>query len=508
MIIGPYLAVSAVESNFVPFGVLAAMCAVFVVFGYLRDGMCLLPLIGTFIAGKFNFIPILRPAPTELFPLALVIYYLIAYTALQRKKFLTGPLLFFIPITIIALIMIYHEHTFGLRSEGGGREGGREAIFVVAAAIAYLCGVSVNSPSPRFLYWTPLFCVIAAVVSAIPYAVTTYLPGTTPFFYIFTDNINGTAYSADVLNTGTIVRSGAQSVVGAAVMTFLVSYFPVFTWWRPNRWWVALLSLGCIGLVLIGGFRSIFAEFGFTIFVALWCYYSWRALLVVPIFALGIVLITALHSSHAIQLPLAAQRSLAFLPGDWDPEVLDNTKASNDFRTNILKVYMREDAAKSPLLGNGLSYDSADFQRYSYLAMYQEMPDSYYGTEIFVTGKMFHTGWISLYDAEGVIGFATFLVFTLSLVWFSGRMVFQKGVDRHSMLFPLKVWMFCNLLTNLVSFFTVFGDFKFAFPVYCFYAILWVHLGRLERFGYWANVPVRQVPFDPSRTELSVPAPT
>ncbi len=222
MIVGPYLAVSAVEFNFVPFGVLAAVCVVFVVFGYLKDGMCLMPLIGLFIAGKFNFIPVLHPAPTELFPLMLIVYYLITYAALQRKRPLTGPLYFFIPITVMALIMLSHEHSIGLRSAGGGSEGGRGGIFVVVAAIAYTCGVSVNSPSPRLMFWTPLLCVAAAGVSNIPYVVTTYLPGAAPYFYIFTDNINQSAYSSEVLDSGIIVREGAQGAIGAEALTFLI----------------------------------------------------------------------------------------------------------------------------------------------------------------------------------------------------------------------------------------------------------------------------------------------
>ncbi len=508
MILGPYLAVSAVEFNFVPFGVLAATCALFVIFGYLKDAICLLPLIGLFVAGKFNFIPVLHPAPTEIFPLLLIIYYLIAYVALQRKKPLTGPLYFFIPITVMALIMLYHEHSFGLRSAGGGSEGGRGGIFVVVAAIAYICGVSVNSPSPRLMFWTPLVCVAAAGASNISYFVTTYLPGTAPYFYIFTDNINQSAYSSEVLDSGVIVREGAQGVFGAEVLTFLIAYFPISTWWRPGRWWIIIAAIFCTALVVVAGFRSNLALFGLTILAGLWCFYGWRTLVALPVVALGIVTLTSLHTSRIIHLPDSAQRSLAFLPGDWDPGVVENTSASNDFRRKIIDVYLREDAAKNPLLGNGVSYDSDIFERYTYLWKYNEMPDGYYETEAFVVSKQFHNGWISLYDAEGAIGFGAFLAFTLSLVWCSGRMIFQRGVDRRSLLFPLKVWLFCNIFPALFGFFTVFGDFKSAFPYFCFFAILLVHIARIEKFGYWATVPVRQVPFDPSRTQPSVPAAT
>jgi hypothetical protein len=503
LILGPYLAVSTVEFNFIPMGLFAGACGLVMIFGVLRDRMCLLPLIGLFIAGKFNFIPVLHPAPSEFCPLAAIAYYLIAYVALQRKKVLSGPLYFFIPIMVFAMIILYHEHGFGLRSLSSGREGGRGAVFILVAAVTYVCCVSITSPSPRFLAWTPIFCIAMASLSALPYTITTYFPGAAPYFYIFTDNINSSAYTESVIGQADIVRNQGQAWVASSVMTGLLAYFPIYSWWRPHRWWVAIVALICIALVVMGGFRSALAGFGLTILVGAWCYSGWRALfLVVPVVA-GIFLATALQDSHAIRLPEAAQRSLAFLPGDWDAAVVASTDSSNDFRQKITHVYLAEDAGKSPLMGNGLSYNTADFESYNYLAKEHETPDGYYGTEIFVTAKMFHTGWISLYDAVGLIGSAFFLLLGLSLVWVTGRMVFQKGVDRHSPLFPLKVWMFCNIFPGLISFFTVFGDIKSEFPGLCYYAVLWTHLNRIEKDGYRPPALVREVPFDPVRTEMS-----
>jgi hypothetical protein len=507
LILGPYLAISALEFNFYPVGAFLAACSLVIIFGVLRDKMCILPVIGLFVAGKFLFIPVLRPAPTELFPFAVIVYYLITYVALQRKKVQTGPLIFFIPIMVIGLILVYHEHSFGLRSMGAGREGGRGAIFVLIAVVTYVCGVSINSPSPRFLRWVPIICMLATAISTIPYAVTTYFPQTASYFFIFTDAINSTAYSASVLDSADIVRNQGQANVGSVLMACLLAYYPLFSWWRPTRWWVAVLGLACIALVVLGGFRSALATFGLMILTGAIAYYPRRALLLLfPVLAVGIIGATALQNSGAIRLPQSAQRSLAFLPGNWDSEVQESAIASNDFRDRIKRVYIQDDFRTSPWFGNGLSYDSIDFARYNNLALTHDTPDFYYQTKAFTTGKVFHIGWISLYDAVGFVGFAAYLALSLSLINRTGWMVFRKDRDTHSPLFPLKVWMLCNLVPGFVGFFTVFGDFKAAFPSYCFYAILWTHLDRIEKLGYHAPVPMRSVPFDPSRTEAPVPA--
>ena len=192
-------------------------------------------------------------------------------------------------------------------------------------------------------------------------------------------------------------------------MVYLVSVYPMGGWWRPNRWWVALLGIGCCLLVVMGGFRSGLSNFVLMVFAALWCHYSWRALTLLPPVVFVIFLTTAVQDSHLIKVPLAAQRSLAFLPGDWDPEVTGSTLSSNEFRQKIQQVYINEDLRKSPLLGNGFSYNSDEFQKMNYLAKTQDTVDGYYATKIFVVGKMFHTGWISVYDSVGLIGSAAFI---------------------------------------------------------------------------------------------------
>jgi hypothetical protein len=471
----------------------------------MKDRLCILPLVGYFMAGRINFIPS-RMAFSDFGVIALILYYLITYVAIRREKMRTGPLYFFIPIIILAGIIFYHDHSIGLRITGEGREGGRGSIFVLLGAFAYLCGVSLRTPSPRLLSWVPVICVAASAVSSIPYTLSTYFPRTAPYLYMFSDNINATAYTADVLDIDGIVRNQGQANVGACVAIVLLCYFPVFTWWRPSRWWIFIVALGCTALVVMGGFRSALAAYGLTVFVAICCYYSWRALLLIPPAVLAILLVTSLQSSHSIDLPEAAQRSLAFLPGNWDPEVEDTTKSSNDFRQKIIDVYLREEAFAHPLIGNGLTYNSADFENYTLLAKHHETHDGYYETKVFVTGKMFHTGWISLYDAVGLLGSVAFVFFVGSLIWVSGRMVFKKTADKSSPLFPLKVWIFCNTLPSFIAFFTVFGDFKTSVPFYCCYAIVWTHLNRLEKFGYQPDEIRQAVPFDPDRARLPVPA--
>lgn len=485
LILGPYLAIAAVSGNFSPLIVVGAIAFTTAVFGIWKDRVCVLPLIGLFLGGKLTFLP-LQLSPGEISSLALVFYYLVSYVALQRQQIKTGPMFFFIPILVFTAITFSHEHNFGLRALGGGREGSRGAILIMLAGITYLCGVSVNTPSASFFSRIPLICLAGVILTAVPYTISTFIPSTAPYLALFTTDINTTALSSILSDSSdtNIVRNSGPAYVGVFLMSYLASTFPIYTWWRPNRWWVAGLGMVCFALVILGGFRSTLFDFSIIVITCTWCYSSWRTLILAPPVLLAAAVLLQVQNSHLVSLPGAAQRTLSFLPGDWDAEATSEAESSNEFRQRIIDVYIREDAAKSPLFGNGLSYDSDEFARMNYLAKTQETADRYYETKIYVTGKIFHTGWISLYDAVGLVGSAAFCFLALSQIWILSRSIFGSGRDRSSPLLPLKVWLVANLVSSLIGYFAVFGDVKAAFPTYCYYAIIVHHLFRLEKFGH------------------------
>ncbi len=506
IILGPYLAFSLVRQNELPILIVAGLALVVFMFGIARDMLCIAPLVGLYLAGDLKLIPG-KPSGLEFGAAAVVIYYLIAYAALRRKVVLTGPLYFFVPIMLFAGIIFAHDPHISLGLSGGGREGGRGVVDILVAAIAFVCAVSLNSPSARLFSLTPVFCITALVVTGFPSVMTTYLPKTAEFFYLFTDNINIDAYIVDVVGgTADVVRSGSLAQIGAAVVIFLLCYFPIHTWWRPDRWWIAILAAVCSWFVVSGGFRSEFVSFVLMFGLAVWCHSSWRALTLAPPLIGIIALAVALQNSHLVQLPETAQRTLSFLPGDWDPTAVSSTQSSNEFRERIRNVYLKEEAGKSPWLGNGITYEAADFERYTFLAQTHETEDGYYGTKLFLSAKMFHTGWISAYDGTGFIGCGLLSILAFGLIWVSGKMVFSQTADRGSSLFPLKIWLFVNVTGSVFSFLTVFGAIISFFPSTCAYAAVWVHLNRLEKFGYRPTVYSRMVPFDPERTKLPVPA--
>jgi hypothetical protein len=223
------------------------------------------------------------------------------------------------------------------------------------------------------------------------------------------------------------------------------------------------------------------------VMVATWCYYSWRALLLPSAFLILLLIIFGASSNNLInlptnKLPLIAQRTLSFLPADWDQEALESAKSSNDFRQEIQDLYIKEYLNKSPLIGNGFSIDTKEFNRLNDALKNggDAGEGDYLTARTFIEGKMFHTGWLSLYDAVGIIGSLAFIVLAWNETKIAGHFIFGPKADRRSPLFPFYIWLICGILPPMIGFFSVFGDFAQSFSGLCITAIALSHLSDME----------------------------
>ena len=487
LILGPYMVITMLEGDGLPLFILGVIAFLMVIFFGVRDGVCILPLLGLSFVGRLNFLPLGFTA-LEVSSLILILYYIVAYLAMRQRPINGGPLRFLIPILTIGAIVLYHDHSIGLHVMGSSQEGSRPGLLLFIAIVTYVCGINIPTPATFYLKRLPWYAVCMTSLSMMPFIVTTYFPSLTPFFYHFTDAVNVDAYfstgSAVSGSAAEVGRAGFQAAIGAALQVFLVSHFPIYKWWRPDRWLVAILSFLCFCLVVSGGYRSGLMLFVFVTFVGACCYSSWRVfILVLPLMALGAAGLSLVQEDHpmGLQLPLIAQRSLTFLPGNWDEEAIESAKSSNDFRNNIQRVYMKEYMFKSPLIGNGFTFDPREAEILINMAGKSDTYDHYYQAKSFIITKTFHVGWISLYDAVGLIGCLSFIMLGVGMLWTLGTFIFHRNVDQYGTLFPLKVWLFCNISQSLFGYFTVFGNFSSTLPGLCASAIVLVHLDKIER---------------------------
>jgi hypothetical protein len=475
--------------DYLPALFFAGLLALVIAFFFLKERLCMGPLLAGSISGGFNFFGMPLQA-VHILCFLLILYYVTGYVVIKQRRIKLGKTALFWPSTIVVLIILYHNHDVKLGMLGGDTMGGKPAILIFLVYIAYFCGINIPTPPVSFFAKIPLYSVIITAISSIPYLVTTIFPGLAPYIYMFTTSVNVEAYVdtlASVNTTGPLTKLAALGPLGFSLQLYLLCHYPIGTWLRPERWWIAGVSLICLILEASSGYRNVMFNFLLMTMVGAWCYHSWRSMILPIVAGLSLVGLVLASSNNLIQLPvrnlpIIAQRTLSFLPADWDEEAIDSAQSSNLFRKNIEDVYLKEYANRSPLIGNGFDIDKKEFEYYNgVMAKGQGIDPEYAQAKLFIEGKMFHTGWISVYDNVGILGMIAFIILGWSEIRMASRLMAGPRTDRKTALFPLYVWAQCNLVTMLVSYFAVFGSFQDTFSNFIIYGILLSHLLNIAK---------------------------
>lgn len=159
---------------------------------------------------------------------------------------------------------------------------------------------------------------------------------------------------------------------------------------------LALLYVGCLGIALISGKRAGLATTLLIPIVVGLVRREWSRIFVIGFFlALMISVLVAGHGTW-FELPYRAQRALANLPGDWDPELKSMTAEGGDkFRS-----YMRELAwmriEERPIVGKGLGFSSQDIAGIT--------PETYLQNinVALALGNSWHNTWLGLWADFGL----------------------------------------------------------------------------------------------------------
>jgi hypothetical protein len=485
MILGPYLIILTFELNQVALLSFASIAVIFAIFFFVKDRIAFLPMLGTYFqTGYLNFLPFSLD-PTEVCGLVAILYYLLNYICLKRRPITAGPKKFLFPILVVGAIILYHSRNLGLHGLGStDAEGSRPGLLILLAIAAYFSCINIPTPSISFVRALPWFCVALTAIGSIPMILSTYFPSLAPSLFYVSTNINLAAYSLSTQGGGVedLQRNGALLGISGSLMAATIAYFPLSTWWRPARWIFILLGIGCLYGTLIGGYRNALFSFFVVIFVSTVCYSRWRTLFILPFLALTPLILMLVQDSHpmGLTLPPVIQRTLSFLPGHWDPSVTASAEASNEFRDGIRKVYISEYLDKSPWIGNGYTFTPGEPDAYNNMMLTPGVWDpAYYQSKAFITSKTFHVGWISLYDAVGIIGSLGFVALICAMIGSLAWSIFGPTADQNSKLFPLRVWLFASVISTTFGYFTTFGDFSACFIGFCWVSLAIFHVEQL-----------------------------
>jgi hypothetical protein len=421
------------------------------------------PIALGFLPFKFQWI--------ELVTLVLVAYLFVIHLAMHHRTLDFGPKRFWMPLAIIALIILYHQKAIGIGLSALGSESGgtrRHASMLIGIGF-FLVMMSLKPRRWETFRRLPGFWLGWTLFKTVPTIFSYYFPELAiglGLFHFFAD----LTYVEDLFGgAAEFGRVGSWGQLALALQLWLVSRFPINTWFRLPRLEEGLRLLAPAGSLFallacaLSGFRTYLFEFGIITIVAALLALRWRMLVFVIPAALTLAFLVV-GQGRLFDLPFQMQRTLSFIPGgNWGATERAHAESSNYFREAVAQTYMDVYARSHPWLGDGYKVYTAE-------AVSGPMADLSPGG--FIRRKDFHIGWISLYDCVGLVGTAAMLFLLGQIIWVLWKDSRRIGWGR---LEPVQIWVACFFGYHFASYWVIFGAMSLFLPVIGFSAAMtWI----------------------------------
>jgi len=465
-IAAPWMTSQTIDGNTTPLLGFLGVAFLLVVLFVVRDRCWMIIPFTLPVEGNLNFLPV-NFSIQELSIIGVSLYLLYRTIFGLNVAWRLGPASIWVPLALLLSIIVYHwveSRDIGIKLLGGTGWGGRKYFTVLMASFGMLL---LNSfPGIRWvdLQKVPLLYFLGALIDIVPGVITTLVPATAPYIYRFYSSVNLSEYGATLRGNFSeeagVTRIGQLALIGKAVGLVTLCYIPPKTWIHLNRLWaLPTVLLGGI-ICAASGFRSTVVSYSVTFFASIYTTLRSSAFLLIPLpIVAGLAI--ALTQGTVFNYPLALQRGLSFLPGQWEAKASVEAGASSKWREKMKTLFYKEYFQKAPIIGQGYHYDPnlAKTSTDIYLAIVQRQADA--GDEFadvrgFIEQRQPHEGVLHALLVSGALGILFFSLFCFGFIFYAWRSVIHTPPNHIT---PIQTWCFALLLAQLVAFFLLFGDY-------------------------------------------------
>ncbi len=444
----------------------------------MLGGMFLAAICLLFREAVWIFIPIFWAFPGQLpaLPLPFTVRQLVVITVFamfliltalkvvrRRPKLTHLDLLLFLNVAYLSTVLL--RNPVGSLATNSERIGGRPYLDVFVAFLAYavLSRVSLRPVQMRLL---PFWMLLGSGTQAIIGAVTYFLPATVNMIGPYYTGISGSASQAEEMG---LKAWRHEYVLGFSqpLSAFLCAWFRPLTLLNPFFIVRFSLLVALVAGTLITGFRS--ALFGLAFYFLLSSYIRRGATDVLRLVAIGIPLLAILIAMQGtlINLPASVQRSLSFLPGNWDAATVQDATGSVEWRVLMWKEMLLTDRyIDSKLLGDGFGFSRMEFQIQQSFKGFGEGLQDYY----LVTGGV-HSGPISAIRYVGYVGLALYMALIIAMARQAYRLIVTTKTTQ--VLAPV-MFLCLPIIYDPIGYTLIFGALDQSYPQAIF------HLGLLK----------------------------
>ena len=464
-IAAPWLTSETLGGNVLPLTILGAGTALLLFIFGLGDRCWLIIPFCLPIEGNLNFLP-LNFSIQELAILAVFFYLLFRMIFGLDVAWRVGPALLWVPLSGVLTLVLYHwisSGDIGIKLLGGTGWGGRRYFKIFMAAFSIPLLASFPGMRGQDLQKVPLAFFLGSFVDIVPDLLTTFIPATAPWIWRFYSGINlgeyGAALQGNFAGEQGITRIGTLAKLGSGLGLATLCYFPARTWLLPTRLWALPVVLMGGLLCALSGFRNTIFRYALSVLAGLFASLRFRSLLLVPVLAAA-ALAVALSQGKIVDYPIQVQRTLSFLPGNWDLKAVAEAKGSTRWREKIDELFYKEYFGQAPILGQGYHFDPnlAKQETDIYLAVIKRQAsagDEYHDVRNFIEMRQPHQGPVAILLTIGAAGMVFFVGYCLAMLLYSFGSILRTPAKETA---PVQVWAVAILLPEVLGFFIVFGD--------------------------------------------------
>lgn len=249
--------------------------------------------------------------------------------------------------------------------------------------------------------------------------------------------------------------------------------FLIFARWTPQEVFgfqrpaILLLYFACFILVLLSGKRMGLAAVLMAPAVSAILN---RQFVYFPIALAAIVMMLAVFvggQGQFFNLPLVAQRTLSWLPGDWDPELESVRGGTDEWRAELRRVALAN-IQRDPLIGRGFSVDLSETM--TAIGMQRSGGDVEVQAAAYALGRSWHNTWLG-YAADFGVPFSIMqAILWLSVLILAARCFRHFG--NRSLLGVFALYVFIFTFRDVVASWTSGHSALDAFERWWMYGIL------------------------------------
>lgn len=443
---------------------LAAGLAVVVGVLTLRTKIWLLIPFAWWLGGRIQILPL--PFTVRDLAVMTVFVVFLGFIALKlvKRRPPVGYLDVLLLINLIWLVCVFVRNPAGTTAMNFANVGGKPYFDITIAFLAFLV-LSRVTLSARDAVTLPIVVLAGGMVNVILGAVTYLLPNTVPFLSKVYSDIATESYLAQDAKKEAY-QSGRQlylTYLGRPLTLALVSYFRPLTLINPLYPWRTLwFGIGILAL-LASGFRSSLVLLAFAFLMSSYIRRGWIDVVQSLALAVPVVALLILLQGNFVQLPKPVQRSLSFLPGDWDYDAVRDAEGSTDWRVQMWKIMLTEERyIRSKWFGDGFGIDRRLMQSVEYLNSVNQQNDQ----EAAMLIGAVHSGPVSAIKFVGFVGWFLYSALTIAMAVYAFRIVRRAQTTP---LFGTSMFLCIPVIYDPIGYNFVFGGFDSSFPNTLYY---------------------------------------